>query len=86
MQRGQFIQASALTAVSLLASKNLLAQLLAEDPYKMRDLRGGVGIFTEKGGTIAYLITKEGIAVVTYMQGTGLERSLGIVYDEIVAG
>lgn len=64
MQRRQFIQAAALTGVSLLASKNLLAQLLAEDTYKMRDLRGGVGVFTEKGGTIAYLITKEGIAVV----------------------
>ncbi|GHB74018.1 MBL fold metallo-hydrolase [Persicitalea jodogahamensis] len=41
-----------------------MAQLLAEDPYKMRDLRGGVGIFTEKGGTIAYFINKEGIVVV----------------------
>ncbi len=64
MQRRQFVQASALTGFSLFASKNLLAQLLAEDPYKMRDLRGGVGVFTEKGGTIAYLITKEGIAIV----------------------
>ncbi len=64
MQRRHFLQTSALTGVSLLASKNLLAQLLADDPYKMRDLRGGVGIFTEKGGTIAYLITKEGMAVV----------------------
>ncbi len=63
MQRRHFLGASVLSGVSLLSSKKLLAQLLAEDPYKMRDLRGGVGIFTEKGGTIAYLITKEGIAV-----------------------
>ena len=64
MQRRHFLQTSALTGVSLLSAKNLLAQFLAEDPYKMKDLRGGVGVFTEKGGTIAYLITKEGIAVV----------------------
>lgn len=64
MQRRYFLQASALTGVSLLSAKGLLAQLLAEDPYRMKDLRGGVGVFTEKGGTIAYLITQEGIAVV----------------------
>lgn len=64
MQRRHFIKASALTALTLASSKGLLAQFLAEDPYKMKDLRGGVGIFTEKGGTIAYLINKEGIAVV----------------------
>jgi cyclase len=64
MQRRNFLQASALTGMTLLGSKKLLAQLLAEDPYKMKDLRGGVGIFTERGGTIAYLITKQGIAVV----------------------
>ena len=64
MQRRHFLQTSALTGVTLLSAKNLLAQFLAEDPYKMKDLRGGVGIFTEKGGTIGYLITKEGIVVV----------------------
>ena len=64
MQRRHFLQTSALTGVALLSAKNLLAQFLAEDPYKMKDLRGGVGIFTEKGGTIGYLITKEGIVVV----------------------
>ena len=64
MQRRHFLQASALTGTSFLFSKNLLAQFLAEEPYKMRDLRGGVGVFTERGGTIAYLITKDGIAVV----------------------
>lgn len=64
MQRRHFLQASALTGLTMLTSKNVLAQLLAEDPYKMKDLRGGVGVFTEKGGTIAYLFNKEGIVVV----------------------
>lgn len=65
MNRRNFIQASGLTLGTLaLSSKELLANLLAENPYKMRDLRGGVGVFTERGGTIAYLTTKKGIAVV----------------------
>ncbi len=64
MQRRHFLQSSAIAGFSFLSSKTLLAQLLAEDPYKMKDLRGGVGVFTEKGGTIAYLITNQGIAVV----------------------
>ncbi len=65
MNRRNFIQATGLTLGTLaLSSKELLANLLAENPYKMRDLRGGVGVFTERGGTIAYLTTKKGIAVV----------------------
>lgn len=35
-----------------------------QDPWKMRPLRKDVGIFYEKGGTIAYLLTKKGIVVV----------------------
>lgn len=64
MQRRKFLQASALTGLAVLNSKSLLAQLLTEEPYKMQDLRGGVGIFSERGGTIAYLINKDGMAVV----------------------
>lgn len=64
MQRRQFLLTSALTGLATLSSKSLLARLLAEDPYTMKDLRGGVGIFSERGGTIAYLINREGIAVV----------------------
>ncbi len=65
MNRRQFIQHSALTlgAVSLLHHP-LLANLLADEPYKMKTVRDTVGVFTEKGGTIAYLPTKEGWVVV----------------------
>ncbi|HEV7348500.1 MBL fold metallo-hydrolase [Telluribacter sp.] len=65
MQRRHFIQTTALSlGATLLTGKELLAGILAEDPYKMKDLRGGVGIFTERGGTIAYLINKQGMVVV----------------------
>jgi glyoxylase-like metal-dependent hydrolase (beta-lactamase superfamily II) len=66
MKRREFIYNSAGSLVlSLLAGKQLLAQPDPRDtPYSIKELRGGVNIFSEKGGTIAYLITKEGIVVV----------------------
>lgn len=41
-----------------------LTRFVQENPYKMKMLRNDVGIFTEKGGTIAYYISKKNIAVV----------------------
>ncbi len=65
MNRRNFIQNSGLTIGTFaLSGKEVLANMLAENPYKMRDLRGGVGVFMERGGTIAYLSTKKGMAVV----------------------
>ncbi|HWK06073.1 MAG TPA: MBL fold metallo-hydrolase [Puia sp.] len=65
MQRRNFIRHTslALGALSLLDQKSIAA-MLTEDPWKMKTLRGDVGIFTEKGGTIAYLTSKKGIVVV----------------------
>ncbi|WP_247233245.1 MBL fold metallo-hydrolase [Telluribacter sp. SYSU D00476] len=64
MHRRHFFQTTALSLGAMLTSKELLAGILAEDPFKMKDLREGVGVFTERGGTIAYLINKQGMAVV----------------------
>jgi glyoxylase-like metal-dependent hydrolase (beta-lactamase superfamily II) len=66
MKRREFIYNSAGSLVlSLLAGKQLLAGTGMQDtPYAMKVVRSGVHIFTERGGTIAYLITKEGIVVV----------------------
>ena len=65
MNRRNFVQATGLTLGALtLSSKELLAAMFAQNPYKMKDLRGGVGVFTERGGTIAYLVTPKGMAVV----------------------
>lgn len=65
MNRRKFIQNAALgTAGATLLTPQLFARLLYKDPFEMRELRGGVGIFTERGGTIAYLQTKDGISVV----------------------
>jgi cyclase len=66
MKRREFIYNSAGSlALSLLAGRQLLARtVMQEPPYSINEVRGGVNIFSEKGGTIAYLMTKEGIVVV----------------------
>src|ERR1700743_87156 len=65
MQRRNFILHSsmALGAVSL-PGRQLFSALIPQDPRKMRRLRNNVGIFYEKGGTIAYLLSPSGIVVV----------------------
>jgi cyclase len=66
MKRREFLYNSAGSLVlALLAGKQLLAQSgMQETPYAMKEVRRGVSIFSEKGGTIAYLVTKEGSVVV----------------------
>jgi cyclase len=65
MQRRQFIQSTALTAGLLsLQPKNLLASLLQESPFKIKMLSKDIGIFTERGGTIAFMLSTTGIVVV----------------------
>ena len=64
MNRRLFLQNSALTVGALtLARQNLLSSFF-EDPWKITMLRNDVGIFEEKGGTIAFLLSKKGIVVV----------------------
>ncbi len=64
MNRRSFLQNSALTFGALtLAQQNVLSSFF-EDPWKITMLRNDVGIFEEKGGTIAFLLSKKGIVVV----------------------
>ena len=65
MRRRIFIRNASLTlgAMSLFNQK-MFAGFLQQDPYKMKILRNNVGIFTEKGGTIAYYLSKDGIVTV----------------------
>ena len=65
MNRRNFIQKSALTigAFSLLPN-GLWAKSVTDTPYKIKEVRGGVSVFSEKGGTIAYLNSPKGMVVV----------------------
>jgi cyclase len=62
--RRSFIkQSTALSALSVLPSVSLWESLF-QDGFKMEALRNNVGIFTERGGTIGWMISDEGIIVV----------------------
>ncbi len=65
MQRRIFLRNASLSlgALSLLNTR-LFANFVAENPWKMKLLRNDVGIFTEKGGTIGYYLSKKGIVVI----------------------
>lgn len=64
MDRRYFIQNSAFTLSALtLAQKSILTSLF-EDSWKITMLTDTLGIFEERGGTIAFLLSKSGIVVV----------------------
>lgn len=65
MQRRIFLRHSGLILGGMILSpKDIIAQLLQQPAYKIRTLRGNISIFSEKGGTIAFLISKKEIVVV----------------------
>jgi len=64
MQRRQFIQNSALAIGALSLAQQDMLKGWFDNPWKITMLRNDVGIFTERGGTIAFLLSKKGIAVV----------------------
>lgn len=62
--RRQFLHTSSIAVGTMvLPAQKWLYQLLAP-AGEMKTLRNNVGIFTERGGTIAWLIDKQGIVVV----------------------
>ena len=64
MNRRNFLQNTALTFGALtLAQQNLFANWF-EDPWKIKMLTDSIGIFSERGGTIAFMLSKKGIVVV----------------------
>ncbi len=64
MHRRTFIKQSTFTLGALTISQHLSLKWLVQDPFKITMLRNDVGIFTERGGTIAFLLSNDGIVVV----------------------
>lgn len=65
MQRRSFLRTSGLTAGLLaVSSKDIFAAFLQQPAYKIKMLRGDIGIFSEKGGTIGFYPSREGYIVV----------------------
>lgn len=65
MKRRNFIFNTALAAGAFgIFGKSSFASVLADQTYQFKLLRRNVGMFAEQGGTIAWLVNKEGIVVV----------------------
>lgn len=64
MNRRFFLRSSALTIGALTIAQQKILAAFALDPWKITMLNDNMGIFTEKGGTILFLLSKSGIVVV----------------------
>ena len=65
MQRRNFLRNTSLTIAGLsLFNKEMLAAFFAQPAWKIKMLTDTIGVFTEKGGTIAFYLSKKGIVVV----------------------
>lgn len=63
-RRSFLLNTGILAGASLLTQKQALAHIFNIAEPKIKMLRGNVGIFTDRGGTVGFLITTEGIIVV----------------------
>lgn len=64
MDRRFFLRNTALSIGVLTLSQQKILAHFFDDPWKIKMLREDVGIFTERGGTIGFLLNRDGIAVV----------------------
>jgi cyclase len=65
MQRRNFIRNTSFTIAGLaLFNKQMAAAFFAQPAYKIKMLTNDIGVFTEKGGTIVFYISKKGMVVV----------------------
>ncbi len=64
MQRRLFLKNTAIIGGALTMAQQSILKVLTDDPWKITMLTDHIGIFTEKGGTIAFLLAKDAIAVV----------------------
>jgi glyoxylase-like metal-dependent hydrolase (beta-lactamase superfamily II) len=65
MHRRHFLRnTGVLTGATLLFQEETLARFFKTSDYKVTMLRRDVGIFTERGGTIGFLLSKDGIVVI----------------------
>src|SRR5678815_1388547 len=64
MNRRNFLHSSALTLGALTLAQQKIFATMLDEPWKIKMLRSDVGVFTERGGTIAFLLSKKGMVVV----------------------
>lgn len=64
MHRRAFLHNSLLTFGAISLGKQKILNAMHADPWKISMLTPDIGIFTEKGGTIAFHFSKDGITVI----------------------
>ncbi len=64
MDRRKFINNSVFTLGALTVSQQKIFKLFSDEPWKITMLTKDLGIFTERGGTIVFHFSKDGITVV----------------------
>ncbi|MEI8060374.1 MAG: MBL fold metallo-hydrolase [Ferruginibacter sp.] len=65
MQRRKFLVHTSLTLTGLaLFNQQLVANLMQQQAWKIKMLTDDIGVFTEKGGTILFYISKKDVVVV----------------------
>lgn len=64
MHRRSFIQNTALTFGALSISHKNFLKMFTDDPWKINMLTDTIGVFTERGGTIGFHFSKDGITVI----------------------
>jgi len=77
--RRSFIKQTAALGATSLIPADLFWKSLFQNGYQMKTLRNNIGIFTERGGTIAWMVDKSGIAVVD----TQFPEQAGHLIEEI---
>lgn len=64
MQRRTFIRNTVFTFGALTLAQQKILSAFVQEPWKITMLTDDIGIFEERGGTIAFLLSKKGIVVV----------------------
>jgi cyclase len=64
MHRRKFLQNSMVAFGAFSFSKQSIVKAMSEDPWKITMLTDDIGIFTERGGTIAFHYSKDGITII----------------------
>ena len=64
MIRRKFIQNTTLAFGALTIQHKKILNMFSADPWKITMLTDNIGVFTERGGTIAFHFSKEGITVI----------------------
>jgi len=64
MKRKDFLHSSALALGALTIGQQKVLTDMFNNSWQMKKLRNNIGIFIEEGGTIAFMLSPKGVAVV----------------------